>query len=55
MIAACTTLDEIVKEIRLRFSAGFLTAANSSCPRHHARSSPKAEHDAKRIDQQEGD
>ena len=27
MIAAYTTLDQIVKEIRLRFSAGFLAAA----------------------------
>ena len=32
MIAACTTLDQMVKEIRLRFAAGFRAAAIRKMP-----------------------
>ena len=70
MIAACTTLDQMVNEMRLRFSLGFLAAAIKIDAQHRIDPADHLQivaalatmpdptrrpHEAKRIDQQECD
>jgi hypothetical protein len=56
MIAECTTLDQIVKEIKLRFSAAFLQRRSEKCrvPHTHRRSSADSKSRHRHATQPEG-